>query len=63
MLLPFKCVGHLAARFALATAAAAAGEGATAAPAVSAVDQPDGTKVDLRVGVISKVWVHESADT
>eukprot|EP00904_Undaria_pinnatifida_P000404 jgi/Undpi1/10364/HiC_scaffold_29.g12814.m1 len=38
-------------------------KGATAAPAVSAVDQPDGTKVDLRVGVISKVWVHESADT
>lgn len=28
----------------------------------SSVEQPDGTKVDLRVGLITNVWTHESAD-
>lgn len=31
-------------------------------PAVSSAEQPDGTKVDLRVGLITNVWTHESAD-
>ncbi|CAM9361935.1 unnamed protein product [Hapterophycus canaliculatus] len=34
----------------------------TTAAAPSSVDQPDGTKVDLRVGLIKRVWTHESAD-
>ncbi|CAB1106017.1 unnamed protein product [Ectocarpus sp. CCAP 1310/34] len=29
---------------------------------VSSADQPDGTKVDLRVGQITRVWTHETAD-
>lgn len=29
---------------------------------VSSADQPDGTKVDLRVGLITRVWTHETAD-
>lgn len=34
----------------------------TGAAGGAAVDQPDGTKIDLRVGLITKVWKHETAD-
>eukprot|EP00752_Nemacystus_decipiens_P008304 g7423.t1 len=31
-------------------------------PTVSSAEQPDGSKIDLRVGLITNVWTHESAD-
>ena len=33
-----------------------------AAPATADIDQPEITKLDIRVGVIRKVWKHEKAD-
>jgi len=31
-------------------------------PPVPTAEQPEGTKVDLRVGLITNVWTHDSAD-
>lgn len=31
-------------------------------PSAPTAEQPEGTKVDLRVGLITNVWPHESAD-
>ncbi|CAM9152549.1 unnamed protein product [Ectocarpus sp. 12 AP-2014] len=39
-----------------------AGKAAASTAGVSYADQPDGTKVDLRVGQITRVWMHETAD-
>ncbi|CAM9567756.1 unnamed protein product [Ectocarpus sp. 4 AP-2014] len=39
-----------------------AGKAAASTAGVSSADQPDGTKVDLRVGQITRVWTHEKAD-
>eukprot|EP00903_Cladosiphon_okamuranus_P013243 g12348.t1 len=38
------------------------GDKGASKPAASSADQPGGTKVDLRVGLITNVWMHESAD-
>ncbi|CAN0057135.1 unnamed protein product, partial [Ectocarpus fasciculatus] len=39
-----------------------AGKAGASPTGVSSADQPDGTKVDLRVGLITRVWTHETAD-